>query len=100
MNDFSIIKIGFLNRFYLTYDEVEIDFSENCLIIELIDKNECSRIKFKNISMLKIKSLSSMHRMVIASCDIRFQQLENINFQIMEIEEDAISFYCESFEVV
>lgn len=100
MKEATVIKMGFLKRFYLTYDDVESDFMNNCLTIELEYKKECSKIRFKNISMLNIKSLSSMHTMVIASCDIRFRQLEKVNYEIIELENNSISLCCESFEII
>ncbi len=100
MNELPIIKIGFLNRFYLTYDNIESYPWENHLIIELTDGNDCCKIKFKNVGALMIKSLNSMHKLVIASHDVRSYQLENTNYQIVENEKGSFSFYCESFEII
>ncbi len=98
MNELSVIKIGYLNSFYLTYDEIKTNFEQNYLIVETEKEGKCSKIKFRNIRMLKIRSLDNMVQMVIAAQDIRFQQMEKINYKVIDTEYDSFSFFCESYE--
>ena len=50
--------------------------------------------------MLKIKSLDSMNRLMIALHDVKDWQLEGIRYRVTEEENDAFSFNCEQYELI
>ena len=89
----NIVEFDLINK-----EDCGIFFSD--LIVILNSNNKLVKIKFYNIKELKICSLSQMFQIVLTINDIHTRCMENIGFQVAELEENAIAFYCEQFEVM
>lgn len=97
--EMQITYIGNLVEFDLINEEECGMFFSNLIVI-LNSSNGFIKVKFYNVKELKVASLSQMFKFVLIINDIHTRCMENIGFQVVELEENAISFYCEQFEIM
>jgi hypothetical protein len=55
-------------------------------------------VTFEGVRNLKIENIEHMDVLVLDITSIRERQLEGLNYQVVENEEDAISFLCRDFK--
>ena len=89
----NIVEFDLINK-----EDCGMFFSD--LIVILDSSNGLVKIKFHNVKELKVCSLSQMFQIVLTINDIHTRCMENIGFQVVELEENAIAFYCERFEII
>ena len=60
-------------------------------------KGKKLEINFEGVRNLKLSDIDGLLALLIDIADISKDQMENINFKVMEDENNLFSFYCKSF---
>ena len=84
---------------------VELESGKCHLILDLAESEiigaKSIRAEFSGVSNLCLKNLGGgiNQLLCLAIEDIRDRQLDRISYQVQELEEDSLSFYCQSLSI-
>ncbi|MDC1143106.1 hypothetical protein OAU50_08440 [Planctomycetota bacterium] len=99
----TLAELGFIHRFEVT-SALEESATTKAIVIEVCTRpsEDSPRIRFTcaNVRAVHLRALGGPF-LVSGFCidHIADRQLENVNWQVSDCEDDALSFQCESIEV-
>ncbi|WP_240416815.1 hypothetical protein [Paenibacillus periandrae] len=97
------MEFGYLQSFNLYRNLSGIGSSEYTLKITscdypLYEGNQKFLITFLGVRNLKIRDFEGLFKLIITIDDISKDQIEGINYKVIEEEYETFSFICEKFE--
>lgn len=97
-------EFGFLESFELRQSVQPEDWSGFTLVLRLRSLTtpdaKCLRLEFGRVRDLRIGPLEGLLGYFVEIRSIRDRQLEDMNYEVVESEYNAFSFFCQSFTAV
>ena len=70
------------------------------LEITLYNESRSVTIKFQGVQALTLSSVNSLSLLgPLKILDLRSRQLENINYEVRDLEAEKLSFYCKHYDI-
>lgn len=103
INDFSLQKIEFIDRFNLNFQNrmfegngyLDIDF-----FIRDQQKQYMACFRFYNPNSIDFASGGIYHQMSIEIYDIKDRGWEGRKYEVIDCEDDTLHFYCTDIEII